>query len=72
MLKVESKITDKGIVSVRLLGKNGKPVAAAVFPVTLINEMGAALMMSREKLEADGVLKPDSFEYQAPGSGAMN
>lgn len=72
MFKVESKISAKGIVSVRLLSSSGKPVAAAVFPVNLIDEIGAALMMSREKLEADGVLKPSPLECRVPASETWN
>lgn len=71
MLRVESKINDKGIVLVRLL--DGKTmVAYAAFPVTLLFEMGAALMMTREKLEADGIIKPNPIDYQAPGSETWN
>ncbi|MFZ5448163.1 MAG: hypothetical protein ACOZFS_05950 [Thermodesulfobacteriota bacterium] len=61
MLKVEAGFhkKKKGHIAMRLLDEKGKAVAAAVFPLTLFDEMGAALMMSREKLEADGILKPE-------------
>lgn len=57
MLKVEMRL-EAGVMSVSLLD-GGNQVAYCAFPVGRIYEVGAALMMAREKLEAEGIIKPD-------------
>jgi hypothetical protein len=76
MFKVEASTVDAdhGIIAVRLLSHGGKVLAMATLHATLLDEMGAALAMTQEKLVADGVIQlgPPRLELKATGNELMN